>query len=328
MRCLALARELVGRGHDVHVFGQEGTRETVPQIAQFGLPFTTVTGEAAHLVGAIRDWRAGGVDLVLIDCYGVGMPIERALRACSRAIMVIDDLANRPHDCDILMDQNLGRVASDYAGLVPPHCRVLAGTNFALLRPEFAKARTAALARRTAEGGVERILITMGMTDVGGISSDVLQATLAAGTGAAIDVVLGGHAPSLAAIRALCATHPNITLHIDSSDMCPLIAAADLAIGAAGATSWERCCLGLPTLMLVLADNQAGVAAALAATGAAVMIGGTGQDRAEALTRAITALAADPARRHAMVASAAAVCDGRGMERVVEVIAAATQRCE
>jgi UDP-2,4-diacetamido-2,4,6-trideoxy-beta-L-altropyranose hydrolase len=277
MRCLTLATALAKRGDDIVFVCAAGTLDVVPALAACG--FAVVEGadfaSAAAIETAVRLRWLDGADWLIFDSYSIDALLERALRGAARRIMVIDDLANRPHDCDVLLDQNLGRRAEDYAGLVPSSCCVLAGTGYALLRPEFAAARTAALARResafTRGQPVARILVSLGMTDFGGLTERVVRAVIEANTGAMIDVVLGRGAPSLAALRALAAERHDVVLHVDDADMCQLTADADLAVGAAGSTSWERCCLGLPTIMLVLADNQREVARALVAAGAAVV---------------------------------------------------------
>lgn len=283
MRCLTLAHELARRGADVTFLVRPPTLETVPALVASGYPVVDVDDDPQSWCTAISArWPDGGADWVIVDSYRIGATEETALRTAARRVMVIDDLANRPHDCDLLLDQNLGRAASDYDGLVPPGATVLAGPRYALLRPEFAAARPAALARRAAAFAarepVRCILVSLGLTDIGGITAEatqaVLEATSALAEPPAIDVVVGAHAPSLPTLKAIAAGQPQMTVHIDvdGPQMASLMAAADLAVGASGSSSWERCCLGLPTLMLVLADNQRAVAAELARLGAAVVL--------------------------------------------------------
>jgi UDP-2,4-diacetamido-2,4,6-trideoxy-beta-L-altropyranose hydrolase len=331
MRCLTLALALRVQGADVRFFSRVGTSETVPALTRSGLVVDTVGSDPASWVAAIRAWHAGGVDLAVVDSYAAGAAQQTVLRSAARRLMVIDDLANRVHDCDVLLDQNLGRNVADYAGLVPPSCQVLVGPPYALLRPEFAAARPRALARRQAtyEAGtpVRRIIVSLGLTDLGGITARVVTALLAADTDAAIDVVVGSRAPSLPALRDLAAVHDCLTLHIDPPDICELMVAADLAVGAAGSTSWERCCLGLPTLILVLAENQRPGACALVEAGAA-MIGipepiDDRNDDAEHLRRAIRRLCFDHEVARGMSKVSSTICDGAGTETVVMSLALA-----
>lgn len=306
MRCLTLARALSTLGHSCAFLARKGASDIVPALRQSGFVLRELAegaDEASAAAGERPDW-------VVIDSYASGVEAEAWMRAATGArILAIDDLANRARDCDVLLDQNLGRSTEDYSGLVPAGARILAGPRYALLRPEFAAAREPALARRAAGGPVRRILVSLGMTDVGGVTLPAVQAALAAAPHAIVDVAISSRAPSLAALRALSAERAKLRLHVDNADMCGLMIQADLAIGAAGSTSWERCCLGLPSIVLVLADNQRDGAAALSQAVAACLSDLSG------LSRAIVDLLPAQARA-TMQSAAAALCDGDGADRV------------
>lgn len=260
-----------------------------------------------------------GCSLLVVDHYDLGAHYEASCRSFARQILVIDDLANRPHDCDILLDQNLGRSCLDYEALVPTSALVLVGAPFALLRPEFAAARPAALARRRPGMAVRRILVSLGLTDLGAITARVVRAALAARTGATLDVVLNDRAESLPYLRSLESSSHDMILHIDPSNMSQLMTNADLAIGAAGATSWERCCLGLPTILIALADNQRFVARTLAQIGAVKLLDNT--DGFEpVLTNTLLELWQSEATRLSLARAAAQTIDGEGAKRVVDAI--------
>lgn len=257
---------------------------------------------------------AGAADWIVLDHYGLDVVWERRARAWAPNILVFDDLANRAHQCEILLDQTYGRRTDAYRPLVPASCRILAGPTYAPLRPEFAALREETLGRRSA-APARRLLITLGSTDFGGITARVLAEALEAPTDLDIDVVIGGGASSLGACRALAQAHPyRVRLHIDSNDMAMLMARADLAIGAAGATSWERCCLGLPGLAIVLTENQRVIGEQLHQAGAhRLVLPGT-------LGPALADLAMDGAQLLDMSRRASQVTDGRGAERVREVM--------
>lgn len=189
--------------------------------------------------------------------------------------MVIDDLADRTHDCDLLLDQNLGRKSEDYSGLLKGKVKTLIGPQYALLRPEFAALRPQSLARRRSNPQLRRLLVTMGGVDKSNATGQVLAAlkgcTLA--TDLRITVVMGPHAPWLGQVQAQAAQMPwHTEVLVGVNRMAHLMAECDLAIGAAGGTTWERCSLGLPSLILVLAQNQLAVAAAIQNAGAAVAL--------------------------------------------------------
>ncbi len=317
MRSLNLARALEAEGAQM---GVEWAFAGPPALAGLMAAFASDAVpagifETKDALVAASAALADDFDAVVFDHYGLSAPDHRAI-AGERPALAVDDLADRPLAAGLLVDAGISRRAQDYAGLVPADAQLLLGPSHAALSPAFAALRETALARRAATSEVRRVLVSLGLTDVGGITARAVAALLPVLDERTLDVVVGGQAPSLPALRALAAADPRLTLHIDSRDMAALTAAADLAIGAAGSSSWERCVLGLPTLSLVLADNQRQAAAALSALGAHLALDAATPD--EALAGAFAALAADAPALAAMSAAAAAVCDGRGAARVAE----------
>lgn len=206
------------------------------------------------------------LDWLVVDHYALDQGWEQVLRANAKRIFIIDDLADRYHDCDLLLDQNLGRTKQDYAALVAPGCATLIGPQFALLRPEFAALRPQSLARRSRSQHLKHMIISMGGVDKDNVTGQVLNALKACPlpSDLSITLVMGPYAPWLEQVRAEAAALPWTTeVLVGVGNMAQLMADSDLAIGAAGSTSWERCCLGLPSLMLVLAENQKAGAEAL-----------------------------------------------------------------
>lgn len=317
VRCLALADALAAAGWACAFASTPGTAETVPALAKSGYRLINLADSAqepALLKAAIPQ----GCELLVVDHYGRDAEFEAACRPWAARILIADDLADRRHECDYLLDPTLGRKAADYAPLTPENCRTLLGPEFALLRPQFQDARPAALARRASTRAIERILVSLGGTDPSNLTARVLRGIMLSGVDAAVDVVLGGAAPHLEEIRTLAASTPlPIALHTAVDDMAALMSKADLAVGAAGTTSWERCTLGLPSLMLVIADNQELVARSLDQAGAAARLGRSESVTEEQLAAQLRAFAANPDRLGAMAARAAAVCDGRGTQRTL-----------
>jgi UDP-2,4-diacetamido-2,4,6-trideoxy-beta-L-altropyranose hydrolase len=315
MRCLALADDLRATGWDCAFAVRPGSLEAAPALALSGHEVLTLDGTAGQDAGAIeRRWPEGS-DWLIVDHYGLDDIFERACRPWAKRIMVIDDLANRRHDCDVLLDQTLNRAATDYDGLVPPACSQALGTRYAVLRPEFAALRPTALASRRYEAAALRLLVSLGGTDPDNATSLVLDAVAASGLESAVDVVVGGGSPWLAHVAGRVAEIPGARLHVGPRNMGALMAAADLAIGAAGTSSWERCCLGLPTIMLVLADNQRENAKQLAAAGAVRCVAQSGEALVADVAALIRELAGDRAALRQMSAQAAALCDGQGALR-------------
>lgn len=291
MRCLALADALVAegaqctficrehagnliehirsKGHGVHGLPLGyGTDTSLAHSAWLGSTQTQDLESCVPLLAKLHpDW-------LVVDHYALDVQWEvEAGKVCAN-LMVIDDLADRPHACKLLLDQTFGRNARDYCSLVPEGCTLLCGSSYALLRPEFAALRPYSLQRRE-HPQLKHLLITMGGVDKDNVTAQVLNALRGCPLPAdcEITVVMGATAPWLADVQQQALTMPWSTrVGVGVNSMAQLMADSDLAIGAAGATSWERCCLGLPTVMLVLAENQSAVAHGLEKTGASIVI--------------------------------------------------------
>ena len=327
MRCLTLAEVLRARGATVQFIcrpdhGHLGARITGQGFGLHWLPDTAVwhaDADAQHTLAALGPT---GCDVLLVDHYALGAAWQTTLRPACRRLVVVDDLADRPHAADLLVDQNLGRQPADYDGLLPGGATRLIGPTWALLRPEFAAARAASLARR-ADGRLQHLLISMGGADPQQATLQVLRALAHSPlpADAQVTVVLGAIADTRPAIAELLPTLPwRSRLCMDVTDMAPLLAVADMAIGAAGGSAWERCCLGLPTALLVLADNQRPGTRALVAAGAALDLGGVA-DLPATLPAALQQ-AADPTTLQRLSAAAAAATDGLGAQRVADAVLA------
>lgn len=296
MRCLTLADVLRQSGAQSHFICREHPGNLIELIRRRGywvsvLPQTVesvvspdqrVEQHPNYAAWLGADWKTDAeqtkvgvgetaVDWLIVDHYALDARWEQTLRPVCRHLMVIDDLANRPHDCDLVLDQNLGRNERDYSHLVPKSCTELVGPRYALLRPEFAALREESL-RRRAIPQFKKLLISMGGVDQVDATSKVLEALKECALPADLDitVVMGQHAPWLGKVENLSTKMPVRTeVKCNIENMAQLMVNSDLAIGAAGSTSWERCCLGLPSLIVVLADNQIFIADALQAAGAA-----------------------------------------------------------
>lgn len=315
MRCLTLAEALAARGWRSTFAISADTARCAPALARsaHALVLLPAPNDPAALPAAV----GAGWDLIVFDHYDLGEAHETACRPLGARLMALDDLADRRHDVDLLLDQTLARAPDAYRKLVPDQALILAGSQYALMRPAFAAARPEALARRAAGGPVRRVLVSLGFTDVGAITASVAKALSPVLGDATCDLVIGPAAPSRTALEALCACDARFSLHVDPADMAGLMAGADLAVGAAGATSWERCCLGLPGVILTLADNQRLAARTLDEAGAARMA-----ETPDGAARMLASLLADETARTAMVQAAARVCDGAGAARVADAIEA------
>src|SRR3984893_11724165 len=311
MRSLALGRVFSAGGWAVGLAATRDTFESVRALAASNVERIVLSGVPEHEAAELATHSP--IDILVVDHYGRGAVFERACRAFAKRIVAVDDLADRAHDCDLIVDSNAASAAS-YHVLVPANCRVLAGPAYAALDPAFRRARAAALARRDGRP-VKRVLISFGQMDLPNATALALRALERTRYAGAVDVVLGRAAPHLDAIRK--ELPPHARLHVDSVDMPALMTEADLAFGAGGTTSWERCCLGLPALLVEIADYQRGVIAALERAGAALGVGPAAQTDPEAIAGVLRALLADGMRRTRMAAARALLVDGRGAERIL-----------
>ena len=305
MRCLALAEALQARGAKCHFICREHVGNLIELLKARGFTTHRLCQEEALIDIAVDSgaehklthaqwlgvsWREdseGSAPIMaqlspnwlVIDHYALDQRWERSvldsLTGSRPRLLVIDDLADRPHMANVLLDQNAGRTAEEYKGLVPNDCDLRIGPTHALLRTEFHEFREQALARREALSRPERLLITLGGIDKDNVTCAVLAALAKApaARGLRVTVVMGDNAPHLEAVRGKAAAMPIPTeVVIGVSNMAERMMRADLCVGAAGSTAWERCTMGLPTLQVVLADNQIGAARAMAAQGVSLTL--------------------------------------------------------
>jgi len=317
MRCMSLAAEL-----------NRLDWVTTLAMAEGGMPpadFQTLSpcrilsllaaeaGQPEYLI----EHAGGPCQIAIIDHYGLDATYEHELRGWASRIFVIDDLADRAHDCDFLLDSSIGRTAADYDGLVPDTCRLLLGPAYALVRSDFSNRRHTALARRSKTSEVAKLFVSFGLSDPTNATVRSLKGIAMTAMNAEVDVVLGEHAPHLTEVQELAKNlgrNLRVHVHVNPANLPDLMASADIALGAGGGTTWERCCLGLPTLAIPCADNQRQNLSDLARVGAAVTMNRDAlpAEIAEALER----LAADSDGRRLMANKAAGICDGRGIRRV------------
>lgn len=224
--------------------------------------------------GLLSRNRNQKLDWLVVDHYSLDYRWERTLGTITQHVMVIDDIVDRQHDCDVFLNQNLGYCKTDYLGIINADALTLIGPEYALLRPEFTELRSQSLARRVVPH-LRSLLITMGGIDKDNTTGQVLNALKACNMprNLNITVVMGVNSLWLERVKlqAKCMPRPTQVL-VDVENMAQLMADSDLAIGAAGSTSWERCCLGLPTIQMAIAANQKPIADALNRSGSVIDI--------------------------------------------------------
>lgn len=312
MRCIALASAFSAGGWKIGFAATAESFKSVAALDAAAFEKLTMSGDPLAEPAQLAAKWPEGCDLLVVDHYGRDENFERSCRPWTKRILAIDDLANRKHDADMLADSGAGN-GEVYRAMLPAGCEILAGPRFAIVHSDFLLARDVALPRRDGRP-VARILVSFGQVDPNNATALALDAIEQAGFSGAVDVVLGQSAPHLAAIRRR--VKGRVTLHVNAGNMPALIATSDLSIGAGGTTSFERCCLGLPSLMIEIADNQRGVIAVVADAGAAIAAGPQASLTKESLGETLKALLADAEKRTAMAQAGAALVDGRGRDRI------------
>ncbi len=213
-------------------------------------------------------------DWLVVDHYALDHEWESDLKHLCTNIMVIDDLADRNHNCDLLVDQTFGRIAEHYIDLVPKDCTLLVGSEYSLLRPEFSEWRSYSMERRS-QVNLKNLLIAMGGVDFENHTEEVLTKldSCALPYDLNITVVLGRHYPHLESLKMRVERSKHtINIQVDVENIAEIMANSDLAIGAAGSMSWERCCLGLPTIQIITAENQKFLAEKLSKINASLLV--------------------------------------------------------
>jgi len=341
VRCTTLAKALRDRGLDcqfvcrmlrgslinslrdqrfnVHVLQHDVSRDTPSD-----------PNSPSHALWLGTDWRIDAdqtvdalnkakVDWLIVDHYALDARWEAALRPHAKRIMVIDDLGDRRHDCDLLLDSSLSSdMEQRYSELVPGRCAKLLGPSWALLQPAYADMRPRTPPRL---GPVLHILISFGGVDQHNVTGMALSAVLALKRDdIAVDVVLSSRGPHVAAVRAQVERHANITMHDSVPCLAPLMLKADLALGAGGMTSWERCCLGLPALVVTVADNQRFIAGELERQGVVQWLGKVGGVTQRDLEHALQAIVDTPCALEPWSRRCMDMLDGQGTRRVASIL--------
>jgi UDP-2,4-diacetamido-2,4,6-trideoxy-beta-L-altropyranose hydrolase len=323
MRCLNLAEALMARGAACGMLATPATAKVLGAFAGPGLE--RIDLEAAPPESLVAAARAAaepwGADVLVVDHYRMDAWHERRLAEATRTLAVIDDLADREHACALLVDPGLGRTEEQYRPLTPAGARLLTGPGYALLAPAYAKARARALKTRRTEAPPRRLLVSLGLMDLLGITGRVLHLIQDHLADLEVDVVVGGASGSLPWLRHLATRTPGLRLHVDTREMAKLISAADIGVGAGGSSTWERAVLGLPSLLLVLADNQHDLAVELGRRGAVIAVQADGaKGFTESVPQAFERLLGDAALRRSLSETSATLCDGQGASRVADAV--------
>jgi UDP-2,4-diacetamido-2,4,6-trideoxy-beta-L-altropyranose hydrolase len=335
MRCLTLADALMNKGaackficrrHEgnlIHLIRQRGY-----QVYELTATFESLKlgkNDPFHAVWLGANWEEDSMetinvldgevfDWIVVDHYALNNLWEEKLRPWCNKIMVIDDLADRDHDCDFLLDQNLGSAEKKYNCLIPIHCKQLHGPEYALLNPVFAQKRSQMSART---GKVKRVLIYFGggldEVDLTGRALGIFKTPRLFDI--EIDVVVGTAYAHRRNLEKAVTKYENINIHCQIPNLADLMVEADISIGAGGSTTWERCCMGLPTIIVVCALNQEEIGRAVNRAKAAYLVY-PNENLEKNLYTFFTELYENSSSYLLMSSRASTICDGLGSERV------------
>ena len=264
--------------------------------------------------------RVGPVDVLIVDDYRLGAAFEQTARTWAPFIASIDDVPARHHFVDVIIDPTYGRTAFAYVESAPG-ALCLVGSEYALLRPQFASMREVSLARRERRAGrLEQILIAFGACDPDNYSEAALDILLQI-PNVLISILVGASHHGARSIRAKSTNATDrVRLLKSRNNVAALMASSDLAIGAAGGMSWERCALGLPSVAVSIADNQQAVGESVSGAGAMLYLGQGIDILRTNLAAAVTKLRAKPTELIEIGRAAAKLCDGQGAPRAAEAL--------
>jgi len=302
---------LAKKGYEIALLESTQNEAALDELAHAGWLGVSQAQDAMDTIQALSD---GSWDWLIVDHYALDSRWETKLRHAAKKILAIDDIADRQHACDILLDQNYyADIESRYTDKVPEYCQLLLGPHYALLRNEFRRLHEQIKPRT---GPVKRVLIFFGGVDASNFTGRAIEALSEIDlAGLHVDVVIGEKHPCREQIKAACAQYGFIC-YVQTNKMAELMAAADMAIGAAGSACWERCCLGLPALLVAVADNQINIAKALDLFGACIYVKTEKATSVPIMRSVMDKLLSTQDRLELLSKKAYSLVDGLGVDRV------------
>ena len=325
MRCLALAEEFENRGAAVRFISRimDGDLMEVTRSAGFPvevLPPAVGQFDARVDAAATREIieRLGGADWVVADRYGLDRAWDKAVRTAGAKLLVVDDLALNERAADILLNQNyLPGIEKRYDRTLQKSCIRLMGPGYALLRRRLREARRGVKPRAR----VNNILIMFGGADTTGATLRSLEALAPlTAEGLTVTAVTGPNNPDIGRIEQLAAKRPAIKILRFAEDVLPITMEADLAVGAFGVSIWERLLLGVPSIIVTIADIQELPARALAQDGYAIYLDGSETVTADAIREAVEKYLRNPGALAELSRKGMELVDGEGAGRVADVM--------
>ena len=325
-RCINLAEVLRSRGNEVSFVCRDDEAKSFKaleyrQFATVLLPLLEVgevvsqQKDAQQTVQALHgEWP----EWLIVDTYALDKDWELLMRPHVAKIAVIEDLLGREHDCDLLLDHNYSeRSDSSFEKFVPEKCELLLGSRFALIGEHFRRLRELK-SMRTPE--IKRIFVFCGGSDPQNLTQQVIdEISFSELSNIAVDVVVGAQNKTFDRQAAL-KLNANIDIHDASGEFARIMSRADLAIGAGGTTLWERMCLGIPSIVVSIAENQNFACEKLGRDGLVNYLGTQSSLKPGAIKDAVIKAKNKFASFFGQIERGQILVDGRGCERVAEVM--------
>lgn len=309
-RGLALASAFTAQGATCAFLGRAGN--LLAALAPDAPRLTAGSDDPHDLAQAIGAER---FDALVIDHDGLAEPDHKALGQ-GRPVLVVDSRADRPLGADMVLDPTPGRRAEEFDPLTPDGARMLLGPTYAPVRAEFTALRPTALGWRGEP--VQRLIASMGLADPEAMAVRATELMRQRAGSAGIDVVLGPTGPNLSRLNRIARHDTRLALHVETPHVARLMAEADIAVGDAGASAWERCALGLPSITVMMCEAQRPMAYALAERKASIVVDGGAADFDETVDKALLRLMTDARLRRQLADASSEFCDGQGAARVAE----------
>ena len=327
VRCLTLAKKLKARGQEAIFLCQPLEGDVASLVTKAGFEVLSVatkqsgqtTPESRDAFESLRLIRTRSINRVILDHYDLSQGWEEQIGQQVDDVFVIDDLTHRQHQCDLLLNQNLVP-PNDESYLHSKHGaeHALVGPKYALLQDDYALLRSN---RSLGRSRVERISVFMGGSDPDNATELVLRSLADMDLkGIAIDVVVGAANRHRTQLLTTFGSNPSITFHSDLSSLASLINESDLSLGAGGTTNWERMCLGVPSIVIDIAENQREICIELARIGLIEHIGSAYSVSPTQIQNAVEKLCSNQALRNEFARKGQVTVDGFGASRVVEAL--------
>lgn len=337
VRCMTLANGLRKEGHKTKFFYRNLPDALIKKLICNGHDFVCIKSKNEEHSTSSRphsDWlevsrkadaqafknanQGKKWDWIIIDHYALDIEWEKDVLEETNKIMVIDDLADRPHHCHLLLDQNFTDAPNNrYDLLTPQYCDILLGPKYVLLMPEYARLHKTISARKK----VKKILVSFGGADKHNMTLKTIEALLKVDHQKyEIDIIAPLMSDKVEKIRNTISSFSNFTMHHNLSSLATILAQTDLAIGAIGTTSWERLCLGVPTIAVITSENQKHVAESLHKANLIRLIGHLHEMSYQKISSILDNLLKENAlniwSKHCL-----SICDGHGVSRVINRLA-------